>query len=304
MLEEFGKVFFSQFVISLILGIGFFVLALYFVDSPKEQNLKLKNSDLLLKYKILNTKIDNVQSRIDQIQYRDDNVYRPIFEVEAIPMSIRKAGFGGSNPYSKLSAYNSSEVMIQTQKRIDVITRQLYVQSKSYDELIKLIYDKEKMLASIPAIRPIANTDLIRFGSAFGLRLHPILNVMKMHTGIDLTARSGTKIYAAGDGIVTRADWGNGYGYHVRMNHGYNYTTLYAHMSKILVKVGQKVKRGDVIGLVGSTGLSTCPHLHYEVRKNGRPVNPINYYYNDLSDEEYNKMIEMSSSANTHVFAN
>lgn len=301
-LEDVLKKFLSQTAISILIGIGLFVIAYYTIDSPNLQELKSKNKKILLKYELLESKLQNANKELAKIQNRDDYKYRPIFEAAPIPASIRNAGYGGSEQFQHLEGYYNSNLLIGMNKQMSKLTKQLYVQSKSYDELVKKIKDKDKMMSCIPAIRPISGKDLTRFGSAFGMRMHPILGYKRMHEGVDLTAPRGTKIYAAGDGYVTRAGRNGGLGKNVIISHGYSYKTVYGHLSKILVKDGQKVKRGDVIGLVGSTGLSTSPHLHYEVRKNNRPVNPVNYYYNDLSDDEYEKMVEMSAEANTHVF--
>jgi murein DD-endopeptidase MepM/ murein hydrolase activator NlpD len=178
----------------------------------------------------------------------------------------------------------------------------LVVQSKSFDEVIELVKNKEKMRACIPSIQPIVAKDLSHFGSAFGYRMHPILHYLRMHEGVDLTCPTGTNVYAAGDGVVLRADWAGGFGNCVRINHGYGYQTIYAHLSKMNARPGQKVKRGDIIGFVGTTGLSTCPHLHYEVRINGTPVNPVNFYYNNMSDDEIQRMNVNSQGSNTHMF--
>lgn len=300
--DDFIKKILSQTVVSILIGIGLFFVAFNTIDSPSLQELKVENTQILLKYDLLKSKINNSSYILDEIQNRDDYKYRPIFEADPIPTSIRNAGYGGSNQFEELEGYFNSNMLIGLNKHISKLSKQLYVQSKSYDDLVKKIKDKDNMLACIPAIRPVSGKDLIRFGSPFGMRMHPILKYRRMHQGVDLTAARGTKIYAAGDGVVTRAGRNGGLGKNVLIDHGYSYRTTYGHLYKINVKDGQKVKRGDVIGLMGSTGLSTSPHLHYEVRKNGVPVNPVNYYYNDLSDEEYDKMVEMSAEANTHVF--
>jgi murein DD-endopeptidase MepM/ murein hydrolase activator NlpD len=233
------------------------------------------------------------------LQERDDNIYRVIFEAEPISTDIRKAGYGGVNKYKALENYDYSGLMIETTKKLDRLAKQMYVQSKSYDELLKEVQNKNKLLASIPAIQPIANKRLRAMASGFGYRIHPIYKTSKLHTGMDFSAPVGTPIYATGDGVVVTADAeGRGYGNHVVINHGYGYRTLYGHMSRIKARRGQTVKRGEVIGYVGNTGTSTAPHLHYEVLKNNKPINPINFYYNDLSPQEYELMLEMSSRAN------
>ncbi len=287
----------SYLVVSMFFGMVFFAVAYYTIDSPKEKLLKQENAKLLAQYKLLNRQLDEVAEVLDEIQYRDDNIYRVIFEADPIPNEIRKAGFGGVNRYKNLEGYSNSDLMVETSKKLDKITKQLYIQSKSFDDVVKMAKEKEKMLAAIPAIQPVQNKDLKRMASGYGYRMHPILKYRKFHAGMDFTAPIGTPIYATGSGTVIQADAkASGYGKHVRIDHGYGYVTLYAHMSKIAVKPGQKVNRGDVIGYVGNTGLSAGPHCHYEVRKNGEPVNPVNYYFNDLTPEEYEKMRHLSNA--------
>ena len=215
---------------------------------------------------------------LDDIQKRDDNIYRVIFEADPIPSSIRKAGYGGVNRYINLSGYTNSELMISATKKIDQINKQLYIQSKSFDHIIELAKNKQEMLACIPAIQPVANKDLRRMASGYGYRIHPIYKTRKMHHGMDFTAKTGTPIYATGNGTVEKvSNIRTGYGKHIIIDHGYGYKTLYAHNSKNLVTKGQKVNRGDVIAHVGSNGLSTSPHLHYEVHKDGKKINPVNF---------------------------
>ena len=281
----------------LMMGVLIYGLAYTFIDSPKEKQLKKENAQLQAQYVLLNKRLDQISIVMDDIQHRDDNIYRTIFEAEPIANEIRKAGFGGVNRYKEIEGYNDSELIIETSKKIDQLTKQLYIQSKSFDEVFEMAKKKEDMLAALPAIQPVQNEDLTRMASGYGNRMHPILKYVKFHAGMDFTADRGTPIYATGNGKIIRADRkSSGYGKHVRIDHGYGYVSLYAHMSKINVRVGQKVVRGDVIGYVGNTGLSAGPHCHYEVHKNGRPVNPVNFYYNDLTAEEYAKMIELSSA--------
>lgn len=235
---------------------------------------------------------------LDDIQDRDNNIYRTIFEAEPIPATIRKAGFGGVDRYKELQGFNNSDLMIETSKRMDRISKQLYIQSKSFDEVVKLVKGKAQLLASIPAIQPIANEDLRHQPSGFGWRTHPIYKTPEFHPGMDFAAPQGTEIRATGDALVERADaTAQGYGNHVVLNHGYGYKTLYGHMLKFVVRPGQKIKRGQLIGYVGSTGLSTAPHVHYEVMKSGEKMNPINYYYSDLTPQQYQKLIELSEQS-------
>lgn len=292
-----------NFVSAIVLGIILTVFAINYLDSPIEKRLISESEDIKLKYDLLDKKASIISTELVNIQEKDDNIYRLVFESEPIPASVREAGFGGTDKYKNLKGYENSDWLISTSKDIDIVARKLIVQSESFDEVIDLVSKKEKMLACIPAIQPIANKDLTRFGSPFGYRKHPILGYVKMHEGIDLTAEKGTPVYASGDGIVLKADANNkGYGNCIKVNHGYGYTTIYAHLSELLVNPGQMVKRGDLIGLVGNTGLSTSPHLHYEVRIDNKPVDPVNFYYNDITDEEYEQMIDAAATSETHYF--
>lgn len=281
---------------SLIIGIGIYFVTDAFVDSPKEKQLKKDNAELLARYSILDKKAEQLAIVLGDIQHRDDNIYRIIFEAEPIASEIREAGFGGVNRYKELENFTNAELIVNASKKLDKLSKQLYIQSKSFDEVFEMAKKKEEMLAALPAIQPVSNKDLTRMASGYGYRTDPVYKTRKFHAGMDFTAPRGTPIYATGDGKVIQADAANrGYGNHVRIKHGYGYVTLYAHMSKFNCKVGQKVKRGDVIGYVGNTGKSVGPHCHYEVRKNGNPINPVNFYFNDLTPEQYAKMLELAN---------
>lgn len=283
----------------LVFAVIIITLAYTFIDSPKEKQLKREISYLTLQLELMNAKFEKASSVLAELQERDNNIYRVIFEAEPIPDEIRKSGMGGVNRYAELEGFDHSDLVIATAKKLDNLTKQLVVQSKSFDEVVDLAKNKNIMLASIPAIQPVANKDLTRIASGFNYRIHPIYKIMHFHTGIDFTAPVGTEIYATGDGVVEKAEnEGNGYGVHVVINHSYGYQTLYGHMSRVKVKPGQKVKRGEVIGFVGNTGTSSGPHLHYEVIKNGEKINPVNFFYSDLTPEEYEKVIELASRAN------
>ncbi len=291
----------------LLISVGYFFMFVFigaigygiissFHDTPKVKGLKRQISLLKTNYETFNKDLNNVESLLDYLQERDDNIYRTIFEAEPVHKSVRDAGFGGSNRYSNLEL-TDAEIVVQTAKRLDKIRRKIYVQSVSYDELIDLATNKEKMVAAVPAIQPISNKDLTRTASGWGYRIHPVYKIRKFHYGMDFTAPTGAEIYSTGDGTVELVKSSRrGYGNKIVVNHGFGYKTLYAHLSGFNVKVGQKVKRGDVIGFVGNTGLSTAPHLHYEVHLNNKKVNPINYYFNDLTANEYDKMIELSTT--------
>ena len=270
------------------------LIAYRYIDSPKEKQLRREINELTLQYELLNDRMQEVGEVLGDLEERDNNIYRTVFEAEPIPDEVRKSGFGGVNRYKHMQGFSSSGLMIETTERLDRISKQLYVQSKSFDEVAKLVKGKEQMLASIPAIQPISNKNLKRQASGFGWRTHPIYKTQEFHPGMDFSAPQGTEIYSTGDGIVEAADArAQGYGNHVVINHGYGYRTLYGHMLRFAVRRGQRVKRGQLIGYVGSTGLSTGPHVHYEVIKGGKKVNPINFYYNDLTPEQYQKLIEI-----------
>ena len=293
--------FFLKALYSLGLGIvfaGVFVVIAYkYFPSAEQMRQKREIEWMTFQYDLLNKKLGQVQTVLGDIQKRDDNIYRMIFEADPIADEIRKAGFGGVDRYKELEGYENSKLVMESTQKLDQLSKQLYIQSKSFDEVVKMAKNKEKMMSCIPAIQPINSKDLKHEPSGYGMRMHPIYKYEKFHAGMDFTANAGTKIYATGDGVVTLAEYGNGYGNHVVINHGYGYETLYGHMEKIVARVGQKVKRGELIGYVGNTGLSAGPHVHYEVHKNGDPVNPINFYYNDLTPAEYKQMIEITSHA-------
>jgi len=280
-------------------GLIMIIIFFQFFDSPKEKRLNREINALTSQYEIVDDKLRQVELVLDDVQNRDDNIYRVIFEADPIPKSIRKAGYGGVNRYENLKGFNNSDLIINTSQKVDQISKQLYIQSKSFDDIIELAKNKSDMLAALPAIQPVSNKELRRMASGFGYRIHPIYKTRKMHTGMDFSAKTGTPIYATGDGKISKAKKSRrGYGNHVIIDHGYGYKTLYAHMKKYAVKKGQKVKRGEVIGYVGSTGTSVAPHLHYEVHKDGRKINPVNFYFNDLNPVEYEKMLEISSQNN------
>lgn len=289
-------------LLSSILGIFLFVFISPYISSPIEAGQEERVNNLKFQYELLYNDLETTAETLDELQKRDDSLYRMIYGIDPLPLSKRRVGVGGSEKYNKLKNFEFGKQIINAHQKVEQNMRRMLVQSESYTEVIELVKDKEKMAAHIPAIQPIAQKDLTRFGSPFGMRRHPILGFVRMHYGIDLTAPTGTPIYAPGDGVVFRTGWSGGYGNHIRIDHGYGYVTVYGHLSEIDVRPGQKVKRGDIIGKVGSTGLSTSPHLHYEVRINGEWVNPVNFYYNDLTDEEFEQMIQNSETANTHIF--
>lgn len=289
---------FYYFLATAVISIAYYTVFSFFFDTPQERGLRRENQELLLQFELINKKFDHISVVLQDIQHRDDNIYRTIFEAEPIPISVRSAGIGGIDRYSELEDLSNPKIVIETSKRIDNLAKKIYIQSKSFDEIVSLAKRKEEMIANVPAIQPISNKDLTRVASPFGVRIHPFYKVLKMHSGMDFTAPTGTEIYSTGNGVVADVVYSSrGYGNTIIIDHGFNYKTLYAHLSKPLVKPGTKVKRGDVIGLVGSTGMSMAPHLHYEVRKNDEPINPINFYFNDLTPEEYDKIIDLASQS-------
>jgi murein DD-endopeptidase MepM/ murein hydrolase activator NlpD len=261
-----------------------------------ETLLRKENRLLKTHYEMLSKELDNVNEVIEDMQLRDEKLYRAIFHADSIPISIRKAGFGGSNRYDYLKNMTNSDLVIETTKKMDLLKKQLYVQSNSIEELISLGKDFENRLRCVPAIQPLANKDLKRTASGFGMRIDPIYHIPMFHSGMDFAADTGTEIYATGDGTVVYAERKQGYGNCIIIEHGYDFKTLYGHISDYKVRSGQKVKRGEVIALVGNTGKSKGPHLHYEVLYKGRPDNPANYYYQDLTPEEYDQMIQIADN--------
>ncbi|MEI6021526.1 MAG: M23 family metallopeptidase [Bacteroidota bacterium] len=274
-------------------------LSRQFLPSPSEKKRDREIEALKLQYELLEKKMIQADAVLSDLEDRDDNIYRAIFESEPLPKSIRYGGSGGSDKYEVFDSYDNADLLKTVTGRMERLTKQIYIQSKSFDEVVKLAKNKEKLFASLPAIMPINQKDLSHaVTSGFGWRTHPIYKTQEFHQGMDFSAEQGTPIYATGDGTIAEADnMAQGYGNHVVINHGFGYQTLYGHMSRIACRAGQKVLRGQLIGYVGSTGLSTAPHVHYEVIKNGDAVNPINYYYNDLSPQQYQMLVESSKKA-------
>ena len=291
--DYYKKTVFGVLAVLLIAFIGFIIFS-QFLMSPNERAINRENKNLQLNLDLFSKRIAESSAVLNQLQERDNNIYRMYFEANPIPNEQRKAGFGGVNRYKSLEGYENSKMIKQLTKDIDILSKQLVIQSKSLDEIVVLAKEKEKMLASIPAILPVKLVDLTRMASGYKWRMHPILKIRKFHKGMDFTAPIGTPIYASGNGKVIRSSRSATYGRVVYIDHGYGYRTIYAHMSKIKAKRGQNVKRGDLIGYVGNTGRSVSAHLHYEVRKNGKALNPINFYYGDLTPEEFAAMQKAS----------
>ncbi len=276
-----------------------FLLNTSLVNTPRELSLSRELKNLEFQFEQLNKKMEQASLVLGNIESRDNTLYRVYFEANPIPESQRMAGFGGLNRYKNLEGYAHSELIISTAKRIEILQKQLVVQSKSLDEISTLAAEKEALLAAIPSIQPISNQDLTRMASGFGWRSDPFTKVRKRHRGMDFTAPRGTPIYATGNGRIQRADnRAAGFGKHIRVDHGFGYITIYAHLSQYNVRRGQKVKRGDIIGYVGSTGRSQAPHLHYEVWKDKQRINPINFYTGTLSPKEFENLLRFANQEN------
>lgn len=284
-----------------LLGILFFFVIQLVIDSPKEKSLKRELDEVLLTYEQLDERLNKLMLVLGNMEKRDDEIYRVIFESEPPPAEIRLSGLaGGGLRYESIRDLSNGVLLEKTSKKVDELTKRIAIQSESLDELASLANNKEALLDALPAIRPVKDQSGTRFSSGFGYRIHPIYKVRKKHPGVDFSAKKGTPIYASADGFVISNDifGGRGFGKHITISHGFGYHTLYAHMDKAIKKRGQRVKRGDLIGYIGNTGRSTAPHLHYEVIKNGRRVNPINYFFNDLSPTQYDDLVRSAAISN------
>ena len=269
------------------------------LNTPSEVAQKRTIQNYELQFDILNKKLSQLESVVANVEERDNNLYRVYFEASPIPEEQRYVGFGGVNRYRDLEGYDNSELIINTTKRLDILTKQTVVQSRSLDEIERLAANKSELIAAIPTIQPIKNKDLTRVASGFGYRIDPFTKKRRFHYGMDFTAKRGTPVYATGNGIVKRADnRSSGYGRHIRIDHGFGYVSLYAHLTKYNVRRGQKVKRGDIIGYVGNTGRSAGPHLHYEILKDKKKINPLNFYYGNLSPKEFEALLSQSKQEN------
>jgi len=287
---------FAYFIGSLIFALIYWIIFASFFDSPKEKALKREVEQMTIQYDLIHREMSNVETVLEDLQKTDDNLYRTIFDAEPIPSTLREGGIGGVNRYEALEGYNNSNLVIETANRLDKIRKKVYIQSKSFDDLIKLAVHKEEMLKSIPSIIPISNKDLTRTASGYGWRIHPYYRISKFHYGMDFTAPLGTDVYATGNGtIVEVLASQRGLGKHVIIDHGFGYKSIYAHLNNFNVRVGQKVQRGDIIGFVGSTGMSVANHLHYEIKLNGVNVDPVNYYFEDLNSAEYERIVEIAA---------
>lgn len=296
--DYYRKILFSFFGIVLIAFIGFIGFS-QIITSPSERAHQRELENLKFHFELIEKRLEESSSILSQLQERDNNIYRSYFEANPIPEEQRKAGFGGVNRYKNLEGFENSKLIKNITKEVDILSKQMVVQSKSLDEIVALAKEKEDMLASIPAILPIKKGDFY-VASGYKMRMHPILKINKFHKGMDFTAPKGTPVYASGDGKIYRAQRSSTFGKVIYIDHGYGYKTIYAHLSKMVVRRGNQIKRGDLIGYVGSTGLSVAPHLHYEVHKNNVAVNPINFYYGDLSVGEFADLQKTSEESQSY----
>ncbi len=289
------------FFLGVIVAIGLLFVYFKYFDSPKEALLKKENEELLFKYQILNSRLEKIDNMLTVLEEKDDNIYRVIFEAEPISPSIREAGVGGVEKYKDIldEELIQEELVISTFKTIDLLKKKMYIQTKSYDEIMALANDKEKLLNATPAIQPISNKELTRLSSGYGMRIHPVFKKRMMHWGCDYSAQSGTPVYATADGVVKVAKRSSGgFGNRIVIDHGFGYETLYGHLQNFDVRRGQKVKRGEQIGTVGSSGRSTAPHLHYEVHYKKKRINPVHFFFRDLTADEYEKVVKIASEEN------
>lgn len=280
----------------IVLGVIFLYLFLVFFPSPREKQLLREKEAMEAQLTHLHQQVDQMQIVMTDLQQRDDNLYRVLFGAEPIPMSIRQGTQRKIAYYEELASMTNSQLSADLALKVDVLEKEMYVQAKSYDDILEMAKNQEIRMENIPAIQPVMNKDLKRVASGYGMRIDPVYHVRKFHQGMDFTAPTGTEVFATGNAKVKFTGWKQGYGNTVILDHGFGYETLYAHLYKSLVRKGQKVRRSDIIALVGNSGKSTGPHLHYEVRLNGKPVDPRNYYFYDLSPEEYDQMIQLSNN--------
>ncbi len=280
----------------IVLGVVFLFLFLTFFPSPREKQLLREKETMQSQLEILNQQVDQMQIVMTDLQQRDDNLYRVLFGAEPIPLSIRQGTQRRIDYYDSIALMTNSQLAAELTMKVDMLEKELYTQAKSYDEVLQMTKTQEIRMENIPAIQPVMNKDLKRVASGYGMRIDPVYHVRRFHQGMDFTAPTGTEVFATGNATVSFTGWKQGYGNTVILDHGFGYQTLYAHLYKSLVRRGQKVRRSDIIALVGNTGKSTGPHLHYEVRLNGKPVDPRNYYFYDLSPEEYDQMIQLSNN--------
>ncbi|HAI83580.1 MAG TPA: peptidase M23 [Chitinophagaceae bacterium] len=284
---------------ALVTAIIIVAIAFQYIERPQETLLKQQNKELQQNYTILRKQVDALTAQMDELSKRDNEVYRSVFEADPIPDSARLVAMEKNKELALLATLSENDMVASMTQQLNTLSKRIAYQEKSYSEIAGMVKNKERLLKAIPAIQPVSNKNLNRIASGFGYRIDPVYKVTKFHAGLDFTAPQGTPIYATADGRVKEAGYNSsGYGNHVVINHGYGYETLYGHMVRIKARAGQTIKRGEVIGYVGSTGKSTGPHCHYEVHKNGKPVDPIYFFYNDLSPEQFDRLLKVAAAAN------
>lgn len=284
---------------SIVTGFIIVAIAFRYIDSPKEKLLRQQNDDFRDNYAVLQERVKQLELQMDELENRDNNVYRSIFEAQPIPDSARVKDIETKKEVKLVQSMGETELVKSMTDQLNNLSLRLAYQTKSYTDIEDMVKNKEKLLAAIPAIQPVSNKNLTRIASGFGNRIDPVYKIPRFHAGLDFTAPIGTPIYATADGVVKTATFAaSGFGNHVVINHGYGYESLYGHMVRIKARVGQTVKRGEVIGYVGSTGKSTGPHCHYEVHRGGTPVDPIYYFYNDLTPAQYDRLLKLAASSN------
>lgn len=284
---------------SLVFAAIMVAIAFHYIDSPETKTLRIENDDLKENYALLKDRADQLQKQMLELENRDNKVYRAIFEATPIPDSARLKEMEKSKEMELVQSMSETELVKSLTTQLNTLSLRIAYQEKSYNDIDGMIKNKEKLLAAIPAIQPVSNKDLRHIASGFGYRVDPVYKITKFHAGLDFAATQGTPIYATADGVVKEASYdAGGFGNHVVINHGYSYETLYGHMVRIKVHVGEQIKRGEVIGWVGSTGKSTGPHCHYEVHKAGQPVDPVYFFYNDLTPEQYDQVLKSAKAAN------
>lgn len=290
---------FGYIAASIVTGILIFAITFRYIDSPKEKLLRQQNDDLRQNYRVMEERIKQLQLQMDEIANRDNYVYRSIFESNPIPDSARVKEMEKKKEVQLVQSMGESELVTSMASQLNNLSLRMAYQLKSFNAIENMVKNKEKLIAAIPSIQPISNRNLNRVASGFGYRIDPIYKDRRLHAGLDFTAPIGTPIYAAADGVIKDAGFNTGgYGNRVVVNHGFGYETLYAHMVRIKARVGTRVKRGEVIGYVGTSGKSTGPHLHYEVHKNGTPLDPIYYFYNDLTPAQFDRILKLAAASN------
>lgn len=282
-----------------ILGLSAAYLYYSFYPTPKERHTVSAYENLEAQYEVMGRRLEQMNLVLKDMEERDANLYRVLFGAEPIPLEVRSGAARKMSYYEHIEQTTNSRLAAEVARKADGLENAMYVQTVSYDTIISMAKNQEERLKSIPAIQPVLNQDLTRVASGYGVRIDPVYHVKKFHHGMDFTAPVGTDVYATGDGVVSFTGWMQGYGNTMVVNHGFGYSTLYAHLYKAVARTGQRVKRGDIIALVGNSGKSTGPHLHYEVRINDRPVDPRNYYFYDLSPEQYDLMVQLSNNYGT-----